>query len=310
MKTLSVLSGKGGTGKTSLVASFAKLAEGAVLADCDVDAADLHLILTPQVKYEETFSGGKRASVNKEACTDCGACEAVCRFGAVHRNGQPDDTAHGTYYVDPLACEGCGVCYWACEDNAIAFRDTTSGKVFVSDTRYGPMVHARLHPAEENSGKLVTRVRTVARDLAIKDDLELIILDGSPGIGCPVIASVTGADLVLVITEPTQSGRHDLERLAALTAFMRIPTVVCINKWDINPEITAEIENGAASSGLPVAGKVRYDPAFTAAQLMKSSIVEYTGGIVAQEVHALWRRVQHSLHCPPPLPAAKRSVTV
>jgi MinD superfamily P-loop ATPase len=310
MKTLSVLSGKGGTGKTSLVASFAKLAQRAVLADCDVDAADLHLILTPQVRHEETFSGGKRASVNTLKCTDCGMCGVVCRFGAVHRNGRPSGTAQGTYYIDPLACEGCGVCYWACEDNAIAFRDTTSGSVFVSDTRYGPMVHARLHPAEENSGKLVTRVRTVAHDLAIENKLEMVILDGSPGIGCPVIASVTGADLVLVVTEPTQSGRHDLERLAALTAFMRIPTVVCINKWDINPEISAQIENGAANSGLPVAGRVRYDPAFTAAQLMRSSIVEYTGGVIAQEVQALWRSVQRSLHCPPPLPAAKRSMTV
>jgi MinD superfamily P-loop ATPase len=310
MKTLAVLSGKGGTGKTSLVASFAKLATRCVLADCDVDAADLHLILTPQVRHEEPFSGGKRAAVNVETCTDCGVCQVVCRFGAVHRNGQPDGTDNGTYYVDPLACEGCGVCYWACEDNAIAFRDTDSGKVFVSDTRYGPMVHAQLYPAEENSGKLVTRVRTVARDLAVRDGLELIILDGSPGIGCPVIASVTGADLVLVVTEPTQSGQHDLKRVAALTAFMRIPTIVCINKWDINPEITARIEDDADRSGVPIAGKVRYDPAFTAAQLMGSSIVEYTGGVIAYEVQALWQSVQHSLNCPPPVPAAKRLVSV
>jgi len=299
MKTLAVISGKGGTGKTSLVASFAKLAHRAVLADCDVDAADLHLILSPQVRHEEPFRGGKRASVRTEVCTDCGICKDVCRFGAVHQNGQPHSPDHGTYHIDPHACEGCGVCVWSCGDNAIEFSETDSGKVFVSDTRYGPMVHAQLYPAEENSGKLVTRVRTVARDVAAKDGLELIILDGSPGIGCPVIASVTGADLVLVVTEPTQSGRHDLERVAELTAFLRIPTVVCINKWDINPEVAASIESVAHERGISVVGKVRYDPAVTAAQVMKSSIVEYTGGVITQEVQDLWRGLQRNLQSPP-----------
>lgn len=310
MKTLAVVSGKGGTGKTSLVASFAKLAVRAVLADCDVDAADLHLILAPQIRNEEAFSGGKRASVKAEKCTDCGMCEAVCRFGAVHRNGQPLSPGHGTYLIDLVACEGCGVCYWVCADNAIEFSDTASGTIFVSDTRYGPMVHAQLHPAQENSGKLVTRVRTIAQELAVRNDLELIILDGSPGIGCPVIASVTGADLVLVVTEPTQSGRHDLDRVTELTASMRIPTVVCVNKWDINPEITARIEDNADRSGVSVVGKVRYDPAFTAAQVMRSSVVEYTGGAITQEIRDLWRRVQHSLQSPPPLRTTGRTMAV
>ena len=157
------------------------------------------------------------------------------------------------------------------------------------------MVHAQLYPAEENSGKLVTQVRNLARDIAVQNDLELIILDGSPGIGCPVIASVTGADLVLVVTEPTQSGVHDLKRVAELTAFLRIPTVVCINKWDINPDVTAQIEHLARDRGILVAGKVRYDPAVTAAQVMKSSVVEYTGGAIAQEVEGLWRHLQYRL---------------
>jgi MinD superfamily P-loop ATPase len=157
------------------------------------------------------------------------------------------------------------------------------------------MAHAELFPAEENSGKLVTRVRTLARDLAIRENLELIISDGSPGIGCPVIASVTGADLALIVTEPTQSGRHDMERVAELTAFLRIPTVICINKWDINPEMTAQIESVAQERGIAVAGKVHYDPAVTAAQVMRSSIVEYTGGALAQEVQDLWLGLQRFL---------------
>jgi MinD superfamily P-loop ATPase len=217
----------------------------------------------------------------------------------VYSNGQPHSADGGTYHIDPLACEGCGVCVWSCKDEAIEFCDTTSGKIFVSETRYGPMVHAQLYPAAENSGKLVTRVRTLARDIAVRDGLELIILDGSPGIGCPVIASVTGADLVLIVTEPTLSGRHDLERIAELTAFLGLPTAICVNKWDINPEITAQIESAAQERGLSVAGRVRYDPAVTAAQVMKSSIVEYTGGVITQEVERVWSSLQRGLQSPP-----------
>ncbi len=310
MRTLAVISGKGGTGKTSLVASFAKLAHRCVLADCDVDAADLHLILSPQVRQEEPFSGGKRASIKASACTDCGICREVCRFGAVRHDGPPHDPPHGAYSIDPIACEGCGVCVWSCPDKAIEFCDTTSGRVFISDTRYGPMVHARLNPAEENSGKLVTRVRTLARDIAVQNGLELIILDGSPGIGCPVIASITGADLVLVVTEPTQSGVHDLTRVADLTTFLRVPTAVCINKWDINPDVTAQIERLAHDRGILVGGKVRYDPAVTAAQVMKSSIVEYTGGAIAQEVEGLWRHLQYGFQTGPGNQPAGRNMTV
>ncbi|HUU45933.1 MAG TPA: 4Fe-4S binding protein [Acidobacteriota bacterium] len=230
--------------------------------------------------------------MNVGRCTGCGKCEDVCRFGAVRRNVHPHDPNAATFSIDPLACEGCGVCVWFCEERAIDWCDRDSGKVFVSDTRFGPMVHARLNPAEESSGKLVTRVRTVAGDLAAEDNRDLLILDGSPGIGCPVIASVTGTDLVLIVTEPTQSGEHDFERVAQLTAFFRIPTVICINKWDINPDIAARIERKANERNVSVVGKIRYDPAVTAAQLLRSSVVEYTGGIVAMEIRALWRNLQ------------------
>ncbi len=295
MKELVVISGKGGTGKTSIVASFAALSKNAVLADCDVDAADLHLVLEPKIRQEEEFKGGKKAKIISAACTGCGKCEEVCRFNAVLRDGPPNYLVPETFLIDPLACEGCGVCAHFCEDKAIKFREVVDGELFISDTRCGPMVHARLNVGGENSGKLVTRVRTVARELAESNGRDLLIVDGSPGIGCPVIASVTGADLVLVVTEPTRSGMHDLERVVKLTGFMKIPTVVCINKWDINPEITAQIEKLADQSGVHQVGKIGYDKRVTAAQLMKSSVVEYTGGSIAQEINALWRNVVYEL---------------
>jgi len=295
MKELVVISGKGGTGKTSIVASFAALSENAVLADCDVDAADLHLVLEPKVRQEEEFKGGKKAKIISAACTACGKCEEVCRFNAVMRGGPPNHLVPETFCIDPLACEGCGVCAHFCEDKAIKFREVVDGELFVSDTRCGPMVHARLQAGGENTGKLVTRVRTVARELAEKENRDLLIVDGSPGIGCPVISSVTGADLVLVVTEPTRSGVHDLERVVQLTDFFKIHTVVCINKWDINPEITHQIQEQGQKLKANVVGKVPYDRAVTAAQLMKSSVVEYTGGAIAQEVNALWRNVVYQL---------------
>lgn len=295
MKELSVISGKGGTGKTSLVASFAALSNNAVLADCDVDAADLHLVLAPQVRREEPFSGGRRAAVIAGACTACGKCEEVCRFDAVRRGGPPNRLVEETFRIDPLACEGCGVCEWFCEDDAIDFQPVVNGHVFLSHTRYGPMVHAALGVAEENSGKLVSRVRTLARELAEREHRDLIILDGSPGIGCPVIASVTGADLVLIVTEPTTSGLHDLERVAQLTGFFNIPTVACINKWDINPGLADDIEQRAARMQVRVVGRVRYDHAVTAAQIMKSCVVEYTGSAISQEIRGLWRNMIYEL---------------
>ncbi len=292
MKELVVISGKGGTGKTSLVASFSTLAERKVLADCDVDAADLWLILEPRILRRKPFSGSKKAEIIEEKCTACGRCEEVCRFEAIRGTGPPEDRV---YRVDPIGCEGCGVCFYICPEKAIDFQERINGEWFISETRNGPLVHAKLGIAEENSGKLVTLVRKEAKHLAEERGLDLVIIDGSPGIGCPVIASVTGADLALVVTEPTLSGQHDLERVTKLTAHFGIPTVVCINKYDLNPQMSAVIEGWAREVGLKVVGRVRYDPAVTKAQIMRASLVEYTGGKIAEEVRSLWRHIVYEL---------------
>jgi MinD superfamily P-loop ATPase len=295
MKELVVISGKGGTGKTSIVASFAALAARKVLADCDVDAADLHLVLNPKIEYREDFSGGKKARIIDDNCIACEQCIDECRFDAIHYpvsdNGDTTDIPH----INPIHCEGCGVCSRLCPADAIAFEPVVNGEWYISTTNYGPMVHARLGMAEGNSGKLVSLVRQAARKIAERDRLEYIIVDGSPGIGCPVLASITGADHVLVVTEPTLSGKHDLMRVAKLAAHFRVPVTVCINKWDINPEITAEIEQEAREHGMKVAGRVRYDTAITKAQVMKTSVVEYTGGAVSEDIKALWRNVVYAL---------------
>jgi MinD superfamily P-loop ATPase len=294
-RELVVISGKGGTGKTSIVASFAALAEKAVLADCDVDAADLHLILDPRVVRREPFSGGKRARIMPGHCTACGKCEEVCRFDAIFYDGPGNGRVDRTFRVDPIACEGCGVCAWFCQDEAIEFAPVVNGEWYVSETRHGPMIHARLDIAEENSGKLVTTVRTEAKRLAEQRGLRSVLIDGSPGVGCPVIASITGADLVLVVTEPTLSGLHDLERVAELTAHFGIPALACVNKSDLNVEMTERIEAEARRRGLTPVGRVRYDEAVTKAQIRKQSVVEYGSGGCAEDVRNLWQRVRHAL---------------
>jgi len=295
MKELVIISGKGGTGKTSIVASFAALAEKKVLADCDVDAADLHLVLEPKVEQENAFVGGKKARIITEECVACGKCEELCVFGAVHFDGPGNGAVEKTYRIDPISCEGCGVCAHFCPAEAIEFKEAVNGRWFISQTRFGPMVHAKLGIAEENSGKLVTLVRNQARQIAEREGLGIVIIDGPPGIGCPVIASITGADLVLVVTEPTLSGLHDLERVRELTKHFGIPTVVCINKYDLNRELTAQIEAQAAAFDARVVGKVRYDPAVTKAQIMKASVVEYSGGVVSQEIQSLWQQMIYAL---------------
>ena len=295
MKELVVISGKGGTGKTSIVAAFAALAKNAVLADCDVDAADLHLVLEPKVRQTSDFSGGKKASIIAEKCIGCGKCQELCRFDAIHLNGEGNDVVDKTFTVDPISCEGCKVCVEFCPVDAIEFNDCINGQWFISDTRFGPMVHAKLGIAEENSGKLVTLIRKEAKRIATEQKKDLIIVDGSPGIGCPVIASITGADFVLIVTEPTLSGKHDLGRVADLAANFGIPTLLCINKSDLNREITAQIAEEAGKHGIKLAGKIRYDKAFTKAQIMKATVIEYTGGRVSEEIKTLWRNVVYVL---------------
>jgi len=284
-----IISGKGGTGKTSVTASFAALSAGrAVLADCDVDAADLHLVLTPKIIESTDFRSGNEAVIRSGTCTGCGTCAELCRFDAIHYVKRPFGKA--LYEVDPVACEGCGVCVRFCPAQAIAFPERLCGEWMLSETRCGPMVHACLCAAAENSGKLVATVRQEARRVAKERGLPLIITDGPPGIGCPVIASVTGADRVLVVTEPTVSGEHDLARVLQLARHFEVPTFVCVNKWDINPEMTERIEQAARKAGATVAGRIRYDRAVTAAQRAEQAVVE-TDAPSALDIRSVWDTV-------------------
>jgi MinD superfamily P-loop ATPase len=296
VQELAVISGKGGTGKTSIVASFAILSQNSVVADCDVDAADLHLVLDPRILRRNEFMGGKRARIRPGHCTACGKCEELCRFDAIFFDGPGNGIVEKTLRVDPAVCEGCGVCAWFCAEDAIEFGPVVNGEWFQSETRCGPMVHARLGIAEENSGKLVSTVRTSAKRTAEERGLDLVIIDGSPGIGCPVIASVTGATLVLAVTEPTLSGLHDLERVAELTRHFGIPTLVCVNKWDLNPEVCERIEARARERGLGLAGRVRYDHAFTEAQIRGKAVVEYGQDGCAADLRAVWATVEAHLN--------------
>ena len=291
-KELVVISGKGGTGKTSIVAAFASLARDKVMVDCDVDAADLHIILQPEMVKREDFSGGKSAFIRQSDCTSCGKCYELCRFGAViERSGEVD----AGYEIDRISCEGCGVCAWFCPEETIDFTDSINGEWYVSTTRFGKLVHAQLGVAEENSGKLVTRLKVEARDIAREDDLQYIIIDGSPGIGCPVIASMSGASHVLIVTEPTMSAMHDLKRTLELASHFNIKASVCINKWDINPEMTDEINDFLKSIGIPLNGKIRYDKSITDAQVMRKTIDEYTNSEVTNEINNLWDNVMKHL---------------
>ena len=283
---LAVISGKGGTGKTSIVASFAVLADNAVLADCDVDAADLHLVLSPEVKRRVDFYSGHLAVIRKDDCLGCGECLARCRFEAVCVNGSGN--ANAPFWIDPIACEGCGTCVRFCPEQAIDFPERHSGEWFVSETRRGPMVYGRLGLAQANSGKLVSTVRRQAKLVAEERRRRLIIIDGPPGIGCPVIASVTGASLVLVVTEPTVAGEHDLDRVLRLTKHFGIPAAVCVNKWDLNPTVTERVEVKARERGAAIAGRVRYDRGVTAAQLHAKATVELDCEAAA-DIRALWR---------------------
>jgi len=285
MKELVVISGKGGTGKTSIAASFAVLADRPVIADCDVDAADLHLILSPKVSERHEFRSGHEAVIRQQDCTGCGACSLHCRFDAVKIEEKTLGVT--TFSIDPISCEGCGVCVRFCPAQAIDFPERRCGEWMVSETRCGPMVHARLDVAAENSGKLVSTVRREARRIAENEHRPIVIVDGPPGIGCPVIASVTGASQVLVVTEPTVSGEHDLERVLSLARHFTIPAAVCVNKWDINPGMTERIENRARETGARVAGRVRYDRAVTSAQLQERAVVE-TNAPSAADVRELW----------------------
>lgn len=265
MKELVILSGKGGTGKTSLTSAFASLAKNMILCDADVDAADLHLIMNPDFEKTADFQGGNEAVIDPDKCTRCGLCIELCRFNAIKDN----------FEVDPIECEGCGVCVDLCPENAIDFPAATSGQWFISSTRFGPMVHARLGIAQENSGKLVSHIRQQAKKIAQDKGLDLILTDGPPGIGCPVIASIGQATAVLIVAEPTVSGLHDMERVAGLARHFNIPAMAVINKFDLNPEMTDQIEAFAEKADVRVIGRLPFDTTFTEAMIEARTVIEY-----------------------------------
>jgi len=284
MKQIAVVSGKGGTGKTSLVASLAALARGrAVYADCDVDAPDLHLILQPTVVERHDFFGINRAYIDGSKCTQCGSCQEACRFEAIR-----------DFQVNPAHCEGCGVCRLVCPADAVALTESLAGYAYISDTRFGQLVHAELFPGEEASGKLVAMVREMARVLAASKKLDLVLIDGSPGIGCPVIASLTGVDLALVVTEPTITAEHDLERILDVADHFGINTAVCINKCDLNPEAAWRIENLCQERDVMVAGRLPYHPSVAEAMVTGRAVVE-AGGPVAEAIREMYNILEKQL---------------
>ena len=284
MEEILILSGKGGTGKTSIVGALAALAGSKVLADCDVDAADLHLLLSPSVRQEAEFWSGQAARIDRDKCNECFLCQDLCRFDAIKN-----------FTVDPVSCEGCGFCSHICPVEAITMEENMAGHWYISDTAYGPLVHARLGIAQENSGKLVAWVRQQARKIAEEQGLDYTISDGPPGIGCPVISSLSGVDLALLVTEPTLSGIHDLERVIGVCRHFDVPTAVCINKYDINEENTREIEEYCRSQDIRVVSRIPFDNVVTEALVRGVPVVEYDDGGVSQEMGNLWQNISEML---------------
>ncbi len=285
MKQIVVISGKGGTGKTVITGAFAALAKNKVMADCDVDAADLHLLLQPNIKERHEFKSGQTAIIDKQICQQCGKCIVACRFNAISQD----------FIIDPISCEGCAFCSYICPVNAIKMEENISGEWFISETRFGPMVHAKLGIAEENSGKLVALVRKQAEELAEKNNCDWVVIDGAPGIGCPVIASLSSIDCVLVVTEPTLSGLHDAIRVIDVAKHFGIPVKLVINKYDLNPEMSEKIEKYCKKNGISLIGKIGFDKSVVEAMVDGKTIIEYRDTSVKGEVQEIWDILQKEL---------------
>ncbi len=285
MKELVVISGKGGTGKTTITASFAAMAKNAVIADCDVDAPNLHLLLRPKIMETHAFYGMDKAKIDLERCNECYNCQNSCNFDAIDEN----------LIVNQHKCEGCGVCEYVCESDAIKMVTKISGNVFRSATNHGTMVHAELGIGEEASGKLVSAVKERSRSIALENENDLIITDGPPGTGCPVLATITGAHLALIVTEPSLSGMHDLERVLQVTEHFEIPAIVCINKYDINENNSRTIEAFCHERNIEVVGKLPYDTSTNLAMMEETTIIEYSQNVLSEGIKALWERVVSEL---------------
>jgi len=299
MMELVVCSGKGGTGKTSVVAALASVAEDLVLADCDVDAANLHLVLSPKIERTTPFIAGHVARIRQEDCQACGECHDLCRFTAINKTS--GDSGEFAYEVDSLQCEGCGVCVRFCPSEAIDFPDRRCGEWHRSRTLFGPMIHADLDVGAENSGKLVSLVRDKARQVAEENGADIILVDGPPGIGCPVTAALTGADLTLLVTEPSLSGLHDLRRIVDLAAHFSVPAMVCINKYDLSPRLTALIEEYCLEQDIPVVAEIPFEPLVNDAQAVGRSLIEFAQNCqAAQAMTAMWCRIERHMVNPSP----------
>jgi len=297
IKQISVISGKGGTGKTSFVAAFAYLGKDLVLADCDVDAANLHLLVAgrPGDGKAEPFKSGFKARMDADVCAGCGRCLEVCRFHAVRLTEGAGPGRGNPVSIRELSCEGCGCCVDECPVSALSLVENTAGELYVSPSRFGTLVHARLAPGEGTSGKLVTRVRQRAVEIAYRQGAELVLIDGSPGIGCPVIASVSNADGALIVTEPTVSGFHDLTRVMDLCAHFKVPACAAINKWDINPDLTISIEEHCRKREVEILGSVPFDPVFVRALTAGVTVMEYGESDAAMNLNAIWTALQNFL---------------
>lgn len=286
MREVVVISGKGGTGKTSLTGAFAHLATNKVICDLDVDAPDLHLLLQPEREREEAFFSGHEAVIEQSLCERCGLCASLCQYGAIREGEQG-------FSVDPLRCEGCKVCVAFCPAKAISFPEKHCGIRYVSSTRFGPFVHAQLFPGEENSGRLVMVLKQQARELAKGRGANLVLCDGAPGIGCPVISSLSGTNLAVAVTEPTPSGRHDLERVAELCRHFQVLFAVIINKYDLNPEETHWIEVFCSSCGYPLLARLPHDPIVTRSMIQGRVVTEVDDTNFGQELRRAWSRIEN-----------------
>lgn len=287
MTELVVISGKGGTGKTTVAGSLVALAKEAVAADCDVDAANLHLILGGEVLERAPYRGSEVALIDQETCISCGACQRTCRFDAVRLDGN-------RYGIDPLSCEGCGACAYICPVGAIRMEERQSGWIYISRTPYGTLVHGELLPGEENSGKLVTQVKMRARMIAKREGASLLIVDGSPGIGCPVIASLSGAHAALIVTEPSRAALHDLLRVAEVARHFRAQLFLVLNKADLSPKLALDIREAAIREGIAYLGEIPYDEEVSRAQLKGVPAVE-TDGPAAAAIRGVWAELQKKL---------------
>jgi MinD superfamily P-loop ATPase len=288
-KQIAIISGKGGTGKTTLAGSLSVLFDNHIIADCDVDSSNMHLILKPKIKETIQYKAGHKAEILESKCIGCGKCQQVCRYDAIHKRGTDK------YSVDPFACEGCKACVLVCPTKAVDFVLNHPGDYFISDTKYGPFVHAELKPGEEMSGGLVAQVRKQALKMAVDKRKAYVIIDGAPGIGCPATSSLTGTDYAILVTEPTVSGIHDMERMMEVIKHFKIPFSVVINRYDMNEEKSKEIEALCEKENIRVLGKISFDEKVNAANSNEMPVVEVQDSRAAEAIQSIFKKLRNEI---------------